>query len=398
MLQTGLAKRLNRPMPVERRVPRPFRLTNAEKPLFDALLTQVCAHPDKLDAIRGALGDEQRLLGGGHIGGRTFVSPEAALGVVRDLLRVQLKPLLMYLVGSHARGTADAVSDFDIVLVFDDVVAQQITTEDVWRPLHGLSLPVDLVALSKAEFERDRHTAGSFAHQAANEGRLLWRRWTKEEADSFANNCNAKLFIKPEGCSKTTTLADQARITKMPDLPAQNGCVNLIDSDRMDAPFQHRNRIEFLDLKGQPKGFATHMAANQHVFSLLTLALEDLAGAEQLQGGLDRLAAYHVSQCVEKLARALVEYRTGKRSATRLHQIATIASELPMDDPLRDRFVDLDATYSRASTAMRYPHESTSIVNPPPATLGQDIEIVRELAREIISELAPGLLALPPKP
>lgn len=158
------------------RAPHPFRITKAEKPVFDALLSQVRANPDKLDVIRQAVADTERLTGGAHVVGHTFVSPAAALRVVRDLLRVQLRPARMLLFGSHARGTADEWSDFDILLVFDDERAASLTTEDIWRPLQGLGVPVDLVALSASEFERDRHVEGSFAHQADQEGIVLYER------------------------------------------------------------------------------------------------------------------------------------------------------------------------------------------------------------------------------
>lgn len=128
-----------------------------------------------------------------------------------------------------------------------------------------------------------------------------------------------------------------------------------------------------------------------YIRSLLELALEDLAAADRLAGGIDRPAAYHLSQCVEKLARAVVAHRTGKRLG-RLHQIATIAGYLPMNDPWRDAFLDFDAVYSKASTAMRYPHESRDILNPPPRALTTDLEMARKLAHEIVGTIAPDLL------
>ena len=76
-------------------------------------------------------------------------------------------------------------------------------------------------------------------------------------------------------------------------------------------------------------------AERTYVRSLLQLALEDLAASERLIGTLDRPAAYHLAQCIEKLARAVVAHRTGKRLG-RLRQIPTIASNLPLGERWRN--------------------------------------------------------------
>lgn len=93
-----------------------------------------------------------------------------------ELLVENFHPEKIILFGSQARGSADARSDADILVVCDlDGTRRQLMTS-MDRALRGLRLARDIVVLTPSEYERDRWIPGTVARPAWREGRVLYER------------------------------------------------------------------------------------------------------------------------------------------------------------------------------------------------------------------------------
>jgi len=87
------------------------------------------------------------------------------------------QPRAVILFGSYARGQARPGSDLDVLVVVDDSVAN-CRTESVRlrRALRGISMPVDIVVVRRADLERLRGTPGLLYEYALSEGKLAYER------------------------------------------------------------------------------------------------------------------------------------------------------------------------------------------------------------------------------
>jgi predicted nucleotidyltransferase len=84
-------------------------------------------------------------------------------------------PRRIYLFGSQARGDAGPDSDFDVLLVLDEVKGQRWkVSQEAYLALRGVPAAVDVVVWPTAEFERRLAAAASLPATVAREGRLLY--------------------------------------------------------------------------------------------------------------------------------------------------------------------------------------------------------------------------------
>jgi len=104
-----------------------------------------------------------------------MVSEEVLNEVTRRLVD-RFDPRRIILFGSQARGTADARSDVDLLVICDtngNRAALQLAMD---RSLSGLRLARDIFVLTPEEFERERLIPGTIARPAWLEGRVLYDR------------------------------------------------------------------------------------------------------------------------------------------------------------------------------------------------------------------------------
>jgi predicted nucleotidyltransferase len=102
---------------------------------------------------------------------------EATLRLATDRLVVQFHPQRVILFGSQARGTADARSDVDLLVIcrFDaEWESRRTLMIAMDRALKGLGMARDVIVLTPEEFERDRQIPGTVARPAWREGRVLY--------------------------------------------------------------------------------------------------------------------------------------------------------------------------------------------------------------------------------
>ncbi len=85
-------------------------------------------------------------------------------------------PERIILFGSQARGTADARSDADFLVITALTASRRVLMLEMDRALRGLGLARDIVVLTPEEFERDREIPGTIARPAAKEGKILYER------------------------------------------------------------------------------------------------------------------------------------------------------------------------------------------------------------------------------
>lgn len=85
-------------------------------------------------------------------------------------------PQRIILFGSQARGTADAHSDVDLLVILPVHGRRRRMIVEMDRALNGLGIARDIVVLTPREFERDRFIPGTVARPADAEGRVLYER------------------------------------------------------------------------------------------------------------------------------------------------------------------------------------------------------------------------------
>jgi predicted nucleotidyltransferase len=93
-----------------------------------------------------------------------------------DALVERFRPERVILFGSHARGTADARSDVDLLVVCPVRGSRRALQVAMDRTLRGCRFARDIVILTREEFERDRHIPGTVARPAWLKGRVLYER------------------------------------------------------------------------------------------------------------------------------------------------------------------------------------------------------------------------------
>lgn len=102
---------------------------------------------------------------------------EEALRIATERLVAQFRPERVILFGSQARGTADAHSDVDLLVVcsLDTRPGSRRTLMVAMdRALSGLGFARDVIVVTPEEFERDRHIPGTVARPAWREGIVLY--------------------------------------------------------------------------------------------------------------------------------------------------------------------------------------------------------------------------------
>ncbi len=102
--------------------------------------------------------------------------PTGMLQEVVSRLVNGLQPEQIYLFGSYARGTQiPGQSDIDLLVILPDSNLPRHQREArSYDTLWGLVLPVDLVVLTREEFNRTRRVKTSLAFTAQTQGVLIY--------------------------------------------------------------------------------------------------------------------------------------------------------------------------------------------------------------------------------
>jgi predicted nucleotidyltransferase len=94
--------------------------------------------------------------------------------VVNRLVR-GINPEQIWLFGSHAYGTPDKGSDLDLlVIVPSSELPNYRRDTQAYRLLLGLTVPVDVIVMTRSEVERARRVRTSLVSTVFEKGKLLY--------------------------------------------------------------------------------------------------------------------------------------------------------------------------------------------------------------------------------
>jgi len=123
----------------------------------------------RAETLRGLLGDARSRPVG------PFKSEAAALAFLRDRLVASLRPRMVWLFGSRARGDARPESDFDLLVVLPDGLPERAYTHAaVAEPLVACGLAYDVVPCRWSDYRAERAAGDGIAAAATRDGRLLY--------------------------------------------------------------------------------------------------------------------------------------------------------------------------------------------------------------------------------
>lgn len=95
--------------------------------------------------------------------------------IVQYIVRV-LDPEQIILFGSYAAGRATADSDLDLLAVTEHPMTHVERQERLSGLSRGLPLPVQVITISRQEYEETRGVIGGIAYPATKYGRILYEK------------------------------------------------------------------------------------------------------------------------------------------------------------------------------------------------------------------------------
>jgi predicted nucleotidyltransferase len=103
------------------------------------------------------------------------VSPEFPEDIIERIAR-RFSPEKIILFGSRARGTADEASDFDLLVLFEEVADPNRRSAELHAALGDFPHATDILVSTTQRFERDRNVVNTVYWPAAHEGKVLYER------------------------------------------------------------------------------------------------------------------------------------------------------------------------------------------------------------------------------
>jgi predicted nucleotidyltransferase len=104
--------------------------------------------------------------------------PEVSHSILEEIITRlvrEIEPERVYLFGSRARGDFESGSDFDLLIVVSESELPGYKRDRIaLRALRGLGVAVDVIVLTRVEFERKLDVVCSLAATVHREGKLLY--------------------------------------------------------------------------------------------------------------------------------------------------------------------------------------------------------------------------------
>ena len=98
---------------------------------------------------------------------------QAILDAARRAAEAASCPAEVLLFGSYARGDAKTGSDLDLMVIEDQIDDKTAEYLKIHRAVGSMGVGVDLVVISREDFERRRQVPGTVPYWAAREGRRV---------------------------------------------------------------------------------------------------------------------------------------------------------------------------------------------------------------------------------
>ena len=99
---------------------------------------------------------------------------EALLAEITQRIVAVSQPERVILFGSRARDQAKPDSDYDLLVIKDDVESTGAEAARVYQALAGIRAPVDVVVVRSAYVRRYGKLVGTVVRPALREGRVLY--------------------------------------------------------------------------------------------------------------------------------------------------------------------------------------------------------------------------------
>ncbi len=93
--------------------------------------------------------------------------------LVREIVRA-VRPLRIVLFGSAATGTMRADSDVDVLVVVPEGTHRRRTAQKLYREIHGVGLPFDIVVATPQDLQRHRDNVGLIYRSILREGKEVY--------------------------------------------------------------------------------------------------------------------------------------------------------------------------------------------------------------------------------
>jgi len=101
---------------------------------------------------------------------------EESLREIRKRVVDALPPERVILFGSHAEGRATVDSRLDLLVVTEQPVSRKERLERIQGLFRDMPLPVQVITISRQEFEETRDVIGGIAYPAAKYGRVIYEK------------------------------------------------------------------------------------------------------------------------------------------------------------------------------------------------------------------------------
>ena len=98
---------------------------------------------------------------------------------IREMTRriiAQFNPIKIVLFGSHARGTAVADSDIDLLVIKKIEGSKRKERVAIGIALHDIHVPKDIIVASPEEVAKLGNTVGTVLYPALREGKVLYEK------------------------------------------------------------------------------------------------------------------------------------------------------------------------------------------------------------------------------
>jgi predicted nucleotidyltransferase len=93
--------------------------------------------------------------------------------IIRRVSRVVL-PRRIVLFGSAVRGQMGPDSDLDLLVIVQGPVHRRTLAQEIYRNLHGIPLPVDVVVATELDIEQYGDKVGTILRPALREGEVIY--------------------------------------------------------------------------------------------------------------------------------------------------------------------------------------------------------------------------------
>lgn len=84
------------------------------------------------------------------------------------------RPRRIVLFGSAARGQMGPDGDLDLLVIVSESVHRRALAQEIYRRLHGIRLPVDIIVATEQDVEQYGDKVGTILRPALKEGRVIY--------------------------------------------------------------------------------------------------------------------------------------------------------------------------------------------------------------------------------